>query len=149
LSQHSVGPASAQGLALLAQPKGQIILHGPCWPMRQSARGGSHRARLTLGGVPGAGSLETPGRQGRRCEHHRGRGYPPGNLRGVAAHRRAPAMKGRLSDRETVVFDDGGRRAVVGGVPGWSCSNMRRRGDDVHGEVEENQSRMTLTEEGV
>jgi hypothetical protein len=58
-------------------------------------------------------------------------------------------MKGRLSDRETVVFDDGGRRAVVGGVPGWSCSNMRRRGDDVHGEVEENQSRMTLTEEGV
>jgi hypothetical protein len=38
---------------------------------------------------------------------------------------------------------------VADGVPGWSCSNMRRRGGDAHGEVVENQSRVVLTKEGV
>jgi hypothetical protein len=35
---------------------------------------------------------------------------------------------GWLGGGETTVFDDGGWRAVAGGVPGWTYSKMWRRG---------------------
>jgi hypothetical protein len=68
------------------------------------------------GGAPGAGSPETAGRQGQSCDHQRGRGYPPGNLRGVGAQRRASVMKGRLGSGEMEV-DDGQWLAVSRGGP--------------------------------
>jgi hypothetical protein len=69
---------------LLAQPSRE---NGPDGWHHMGASTGNHRAPDAGGGAAEAGSPAACGRRGRRGEHHRGKGYPPGNPRGGEAHR--------------------------------------------------------------
>jgi hypothetical protein len=136
-----------------------------CWPSPKTKS--SYTAHAGRCGRARAGAVTVRGSRLVACPGQVRWRRPDGKVDGVStteegATRRATLEALRLTDglrrwrggsaagkRWCSTTVDSGRWSVVGGVPGWSCSNMRRRGDDVHGEAEENQSRMTLTEEGV
>jgi hypothetical protein len=81
-----------------------------------------HRTPSGRGGAAGAGSLAVTRRQGQSGENHRGRVYPPGNLRGIRIHRSGRSLMRGWRQRRAATFRRRWRfPAMYDGLVGSCC----------------------------